>query len=128
VRYLLDTHVFLWWIAGDDRLSDRARTIIADGQNVLYLSAASCWEIAIKTRLGRLTLSGDAQEFIPEHMARNSIEGLPVQVAHALRVASLPDHHRDPFDRLLVAQSEMEALPLLTSDRQFQPYKVPLVW
>jgi PIN domain nuclease of toxin-antitoxin system len=127
VRYLLDTHVFLWWIADDDRLSDRARTIIADGQNVLYLSAASCWEIVIKSRLGRLTLAGDPEELIPEHMARNSIQGLPVRISHALQ-SRLPDYHRDPFDRLLVAQSQMEDLPLLTSDLQFRPYKAPLVW
>jgi len=128
MRYLLDTHTFLWWITDDERLSERARAIIADGQSVLYLSAASAWEIAIKARLGRLELANDPEELIPEQMALNHIEGLPVQVSHGFHVFSLPNHHRDPFDRLLVSQSQLEGLPLLTADPNLAQYDVPIVW
>src|SRR3989304_6842644 len=114
MRYLLDTHTFLWWITDDERLSERARAIIADGQGVLTLSAASAWEIAIKARLGRLELANDPEELIPEHMALNHIEGLPVQVSHGVHVFSRPHHHRDPFDRLLVSPRPLEELQPFT--------------
>ncbi len=111
MKALLDTQVFLWWISDDPRLSSRASAIIKDGNNKLFLSAASGWEIAIKVRLGRLTLPEPLETFVPEQMALNAIEGLPIQMSHALHVYTLPDHHRDPFDRLLVAQAQLENLP-----------------
>ncbi len=106
MRALLDTHAFLWWTTDDPRLSSRARRIIADGRNRLFFSAAGGWEIAIKAQLGRLRLPSDPERFIPEEMQRNAIESLPIQMRHALHVHTLPRHHRDPFDRLLVAQSQ----------------------
>lgn len=126
--YLLDTHVFLWWIAKSDLLSESALDIMRDGANTLYLSAASGWEIATKAALGRLQLPDEPEKVIPEQMALNAILGLPIELSHALRVYSLPRHHRDPFDRMLVAQCQVEGLPLLTSDPQISRYEVETVW
>lgn len=128
MKALLDTQVFLWWISDDPRLSSRASAIITDGENRLFLSAASGWEIAIKVRLGRLTLPEPLETFVPEQMALNAIEGLPIQMSHALHVYTLPDHHRDPFDRLLIAQAQLENLPILSADPQISLYAVETVW
>lgn len=128
MNFLLDTHVFLWWITDDPRLSPRARRIIADGRNRIFLSAASGWEIAIKARLGRLELPDDLERFILNQLAVNAIDVLPVQMSHALHVYKLPDHHRDPFDRLLIAQAQLEKLRILTADAQFSKYRVEVVW
>jgi len=128
MRFLLDTLTFLWWITDVDLLSEHVRDVIQDGDNTLYLSAASGWEIAIKARLGRLQLPGEPEKVIPEQMSLNAIQGLPIQMGHALRVHSLPDHHRDPFDRMLVAQSQVEELPILTADPQIAQYEVEVVW
>jgi PIN domain nuclease of toxin-antitoxin system len=128
MRVLLDTHAFLWWITDDPRLSARARQIIGKGENHLFLSAASGWEIAIKAKLGRLQLPEDLVRFIAEQMALNAIESLPIQMAHTLHVYRLPEYHRDPFDRLLVAQGKLERLPILTADRQIAQYDVETIW
>ena len=128
MKAMLDTHCFLWAIANDPRLSRTARRIIKDPNSDLYLSAASAWEIAIKTRLGRLRFSEDVQRFIPAQMARNRITELPVLIRHSLAVADLPLHHRDPFDRLLVAQARIEDLTLLSADPAMRLYDVRVVW
>ncbi len=128
MKYLLDTHTFLWWITNNDMLSDRVRDVISYGKNILYLSAASGWEIIVKMGLGRLQLPNDPDKVIPEQMSLNSIEGLPIQMSHALHVHSLPRHHRDPFDRILVAQSQLEGLAIITSDPQIAQYDVEVVW
>jgi len=128
MNVLLDTHVFLWWIVDDPRLSPRARKIIGNGENTLFLSAASAWEIAIKAKLGRLKLPDDPERFIPEQMALNAIESLPVQVSHALHVYTLPEYHSDPFDRLIIAQAQLEGLPILTADPQISRYEVDTIW
>ena len=128
MRALLDTQAFLWWITDDPQLSTRAREIISDGENELFLSVASGWEMAIKARLGKLDLPDNLESFIPEQMALNAIESLPVQMSHALHVYKLPDHHRDPFDRMLIAQSQLENLPILTVDPQIARYAVKVIW
>ena len=128
MKALLDTHVFLWWITDDQRLSSRVREIIADGTNEILFSAASGWEIAIKTRLGRLQLPDDPEIFIPEQLELNAIEVLPVEIGHALHVYQLPSHHRDPFDHLLIAQAQLEKLPILTADPQISRYPVEVIW
>ncbi|MCH8093995.1 MAG: type II toxin-antitoxin system VapC family toxin [Chloroflexi bacterium] len=127
MKLIVDTQVFLWWLVDDPALSGRARRIMRDAGNTLYLSAVSAWEIAIKAALGRLELSGEPTLVIPEQMAANSIEPLPVQISHALHVYSLPAHHRDPFDRMLVAQSQIEGLPIITSDVRIGQYEVEVV-
>lgn len=128
MRVLLDTHAFLWWITDDPRLSHRARAIIADDENQLFLSVASAWEIAIKARLGRLEVPADLEGFIVAQLSRNRIEALPINLSHAPRIYTLPDHHRDPFDRLLVAQASVEGLPILTADPQLARYQVAIAW
>ena len=128
MKALLDTHVFLWWITDDQRLPSQVREIIADGTNEILFSAASGWEIAIKTRLGRLQLPDDPEIFIPEQLELNAIEVLPVQIGHALHVYQLPSHHRDPFDHLLIAQAQLEKLPILTADPQISRYPVEVIW
>ncbi len=105
-----------------------ARKAIADPDNRVLLSAASGWEIDIKSALGRLELPAPPAAFIPEQMRQNSFEVLPVSMHHALEVHALPAHHRDPFDRLLIAQSRSEAAPLISGDRALAAYDVEIVW
>jgi len=128
MKALLDTHAFLWWITDDVRLSSRACAVIANGDNELFLSAASGWEIAIKARLGKLHLPDNPVPFVFEQLRINAIEPLAVQMAHALRVYSLPGHHRDPFDRILVAQAQLERMPIITADPQVAQYDVEILW
>jgi PIN domain nuclease of toxin-antitoxin system len=128
VRALLDTHAFLWWIAGDERLSGRVSQAIADGRNEIFVSAASIWEIAIKARLGRLSIPGDPGKFIGGQIAENSFRGLPIVAGHALRVWELPDHHRDPFDRMLVAQAQVEGLTFVSRDPEVSRYDIEVLW
>lgn len=128
MKVLLDTHTFLWWIADDPRFSPRARQIMEAADTEPFLSAASDWEIAIKSRLGRLKLPSDLQGFIAEQLRINAIQVLPIQMSHALHVLTLPDLHRDPFDRMLVAQGQLEQLPILTGDTQIAQYAVMTIW
>ena len=128
MRLLLDTHVFLWWILDDPQLSARARRLIADPGNEVLFSAASAWEIAVKTALGRLSLPQRPQRFIPRQLAINGFQPLSIRLEHALRVYGLPDHHRDPFDRLLITQGIEDRLTILTADPQFAKYPVRVVW
>lgn len=128
MKALLDTLTFLWWITDDPCLSARAREILSDGRNILFLSAVSGWEIRVKARLGRLTLPDKPGPFILEQLYRNAFDSLPIQLSHALHVFSLPDFHRDPFDRILIAQSQLERLPILTSDPQISEYPVEVIW
>ena len=120
---LLDTHVLLWWLADDARLSVDARAAIGDASAQVYVSAASAWEVAIKAGLGKLTAPDD----LNEQLAANSFTPLDVSVVHALAVRHLPAHHRDPFDRLLVVQAQAEGLTLVTADKRMKPYDVPLL-
>lgn len=128
MKALLDTHTFLWWITDNPQLSLRVREIIGNGNNDLFLSAASGWEMAIKAQLGRLKLADNLERFISEQLAINAIYSLPVQMSHALHVYTLPNHHGDPFDRMLVAQAQLENLPLLTNDPQIARYPVEIIW
>ena len=125
---MLDTHAFLWWIGDDPRLSERAREVFSDGDNDLVFSAASGWEITIKARLGRLQVPGDLNTYLLRQLTENYTSVLPVHLSHALRVHALPDHHRDPFDRLLVAQAIVEEMPLLSADPRIARYPVEVVW
>jgi len=128
VRYLLDTHAFLWWIADDRRLSSPARAVIEDPDNEIHVSAVSAWEIAIKAGLGRITFQEDPARLIPAQLAANGFVDVPIESRHALGVLQLPLLHRDPFDRLLVAQALAENLPILTADPLVSQYPVPTIW
>jgi PIN domain nuclease of toxin-antitoxin system len=120
---LLDTCALLWWLDDPDRLSAEAREAIRDGRNAVYVSAASAWEIAIKTALGKL----DAPDDLGGALAANRFLHLPVTIPHALAVRTLPDHHRDPFDRLLIAQALHEGLRLVSRDSDIAKYHVPQI-
>jgi PIN domain nuclease of toxin-antitoxin system len=128
MRILLDTHVFLWWIVDDPRLSPRCVELMVDGGNELLLSAASGWEIAIKAGLGRLKTPEPLERFLIEQLFHNRVEALSVQLSHALHVHTLPSLHRDPFDRLLIAQAQVERLPILSADQQIAQYAVEVIW
>jgi PIN domain nuclease of toxin-antitoxin system len=128
VRLLLDTRSFLWWIADSPKLSHDAREAIADARNEPIFSAVSGWEIAIKAGLGKLELSDPPGEFVTEQLSRTGLEVLPIHLRHALGVYGLPDHHQDPFDRLLVAQALAEDLTIVTADPFIVRYPVETVW
>lgn len=128
MNFLLDSHTFLWWIVDNGRLSPKVFEIISDGSNELFLSAASGWELAIKARLGKLTLPDDPIPFISQQIKANNFQELPISIAHALQTYTLPNYHRDPFDRILIAQSQLEQLPILTIDRQINRYAVKTIW
>ena len=123
MNLLLDTHVLLWWLDDPALLSVKARAAIADGSNTVYVSAAAAWEIAIKRALGRL----DAPDDLEEMMAEERFLPLPIRVRHALAVASLPPIHQDPFDRIQVAQAQLENLTLATRDPFIGRYDVPVL-
>lgn len=127
MRLLLDTHVWLWMQAEPDKLSPQATDLISDTRNEVLLSAASSWEIAIKFALGRLPLPTDPHDYVSSRMARSGTTGLPVHHHHALHVATLPTHHRDPFDRLLISQAMLEGAILISADRQMAAYEVQLL-
>lgn len=129
MRLLLDTHTLLWALAEPERLSRRARRAVEDERNDVLVSAASVWEIAIKAGLGRLGPDGAAIErSLPEEIERHAFQPLQVQIRHALRVATLPAVHRDPFDRLLAAQAIVEGLHVVTADRELRAYGLRIVW
>lgn len=127
MRFLLDTQIWLWLQTRPERIDDEVRARLADGAADVLLSAASSWEIAIKHALGKLPLPVPPREYIPSRMRSAAIDGLPVSHAHALHVATLPHYHNDPFDRLLVAQAQLEKVALVTADRQIERYDVPVV-
>lgn len=128
MNLLLDTHTFLWFIAGSENLSPKARKLIEDDANRVFLSAASLWEIAIKVSLGKLALSEPFETLIPAQLEMNSIEMLGISVSHTSQVASLPFHHRDPFDRLLVAQALTEEIPIVSADEALDTHGVARLW
>jgi PIN domain nuclease of toxin-antitoxin system len=128
VTALLDTHSFLWFIAGDSRLSETARRFIADPQNTVLVSTASLWEIAIKVSIGKLALAQPYGELIPQQLERQRIGVLGVELPHLAAVATLPLHHRDPFDRLIIAQALTESVPVVSIDGAFDAYSVRRIW
>ena len=127
-RLLLDTHVWLWSISAPHKLGREGSRLLEDTGNELFLSAASSWEIAIKYSLGKLPLPEPPHQFIPPRLIRDGIRPLPVEHHHACHVANLPGFHRDPFDRLLIAQSQTENLVFVTADRKLQDYSVEMVF
>jgi PIN domain nuclease of toxin-antitoxin system len=128
VRLLLDTSAFLWWITNDPKLSATAAALIADTGNTIYLSAATGWEIATKFAIGKLPLPDGPDRYVAHHMQVNGVTELPVLLAHTLHVHTLPFHHKDPFDRILVAQSQVESIPILTADPLIAQYAVTVLW
>jgi len=128
MNILLDTHAFLWFVDDNPRLSQRARVLIESDESQPFLSAASLWEIAIKISLGKLSLNQKYETFIPHHLALNGIGLLNISLEHTVAVATLPFHHRDPFDRLLAVQSKIESMTFVSADPVFDAYGVQRVW
>jgi PIN domain nuclease of toxin-antitoxin system len=122
MTYLLDTHVLLWWFDNPKLLSREARDVISDAQTLVHVSSVSAWEIVIKKSLGKLKVSDRIFFLIEENFTE-----LPVTIAHAQELAALPPHHADPFDRLLIAQARYEEATLITRDKQFEKYGIPLI-
>lgn len=127
MRVLLDTQAWLWMQAAPQRFNATARDLVEDPATTLLLSAASSWEIAIKYGLGKLELPEPPEVYVPDRMRSGGVAPLPIEHSHALRVAALDPHHRDPFDRLLVAQALVEKLPVLSADPVFGRYGVELI-
>ena len=128
MKVLIDTHTFLWWNTGDLLLSVQAKEIIADGRNEVYLSAASVWEIVIKTAKARLILPEAPAQYISKRMSLYRFKSMPIQISHAAHVYELPPYHNDPFDRMLIAQSRLESIPLVTRDEEIQRYDLETIW
>lgn len=127
MRVLLDTHVLLWWFKNDSRISSRAASSLSDQKNTILISAAAAWEIAIKVRLGKMEV-GPLVPDLNRYLQEEGFLELPVNIMHAMRVGSLPLHHRDPFDRLLIAQAQVENIPIMTADAGFDRYDVTVIW
>jgi PIN domain nuclease of toxin-antitoxin system len=127
MKALLDTHTFLWAISGNEKLSRRAGQIFV-APNDLWLSVASVWEILTKVQIGKMPLPRPTGPYLVKKCAENRIEVLPVKLDHVLKIETLPMHHRDPFDRILIAQSLEENLPLITSDAVFNRYDLEVIW
>lgn len=128
MKLLLDTHTFIWFIEGNAQLSTAARTLIEDGTNDVLLSVGSLWEMAIKASLGKLSLGQPFEALMPAQLTLNSIELLNITVDHTAKVTSLPFHHRDPFDRLLIAQALVDDIPIVGVDAVFDAYVVKRFW
>ena len=128
MNLLLDTHTLLWFIAGSSSLSASARTLIEDAENDKFVSIVSIWETAIKISTGKMSLSSPFDTLFPRQLEINGFELLPVKVEHTSLVTTLPFHHRDPFDRLLIAQGIVEDFVIVTRDTEFSDYPVKLLW
>lgn len=127
-NYLIDTHCWLWWHINPDRLSRHAFKLIEDGETSISFSVVSAWEIVIKYSLKKLQLPLHPYLYIPKRLEISYMDVLPVQLEHALQVEKLPEHHKDPFDRLLIAQAMAEKLTVISSDRQLQFYDIDIVF
>lgn len=128
MRLLLDTHAFLWWAFADPKLSRRARIAIDDAANEVFVSAVSAWEIATKHRIGKLPDAGAIADDIPQAVAAEGFNELPLSIRHAQRAGSLGGQHRDPFDRMLIAQAMIDDLTLVSNERSFDAYAVKRLW
>jgi PIN domain nuclease of toxin-antitoxin system len=128
MQLLLDTHALLWWLAGDRRLPEPARAAVADAANPVHVSAASAWEVATKVRLGNLSGAEFLAAEFRQHLREQGFIGMSVTVEHAQRAGSLPGRHRDPFDRMLVAQAQAENLVIVSNEKVFDGYGVTRLW
>ena len=128
MKYLLDTNVWLWSLTATERINKAGLAILASGEQELYLSVASIWEVTIKAGLGKLRLPEPPPRYVPSRLATQGIRSLSVNQNHALKVYELGKHHRDPFDRLLIAQAIVEDMTILTADSDFQKYSADVVW
>ena len=127
MRLLLDTHVWLWMIGNEERLAEEHRATLVDPDSELFLSAAAIWELGIKAAAGKMKYTGSYESQVPIHIRRSGVRPLAITVEHAVAAAALPMHHRDPFDRMMVAQAKVEGLTFMTADRRLAAYDVTVV-
>lgn len=128
MRLLLDTHCWLWYLLTPEKLNPEAQEILRDPDNEVFFSTASAWEIVVKFALGKLDLPQPPSEYVPDRLEVLGYQELPIRQDHVLRIESLPSHHRDPFDRVLIAQAQVESLQFMTADRVLTAYDVPILW
>ena len=128
MRILLDTSTFIWFIGGNKKLSEKAREVIENFENELCMSVASLWEMAIKTGIGKLELSAPFDKLIPKEIKINEISIIQIELPHLYKMMELPLHHRDPFDRLIIAQGIFEQLPIICCDKMFRHYDIDIIW
>ena len=124
MKYLLDTHIFIWWTLDHPKLSGSAKATISDTDNLIYVSSASTWEIAIKSSVGKLSLPESPEIFVRKQLDMNDFNVLDITVGHSLGILELPMHHKDPFDRILIAQAKYEDMIIITEDPLIKQYKV----
>lgn len=127
MRFIIDTQIWIWWFTDSARISADARRLIEDPKSTVLLSAVCAWEISIKYALGKLKLPKAPDEFIPQTLAECQFSSLEIHTLHALQTGSLPHHHHDPFDRMLIAQAQFERIPIMTVDPIFKRYDVKLI-
>jgi PIN domain nuclease of toxin-antitoxin system len=128
MRILLDTHALLWWLSDDPALTRPARKIIADIRNTVIVSAASAWEIGTKVRLGKLPTANDLAADFSGHLDREGFQSMAISPEHGIRAGLLPGPHKDPFDRMLIAQAQAENMPIITNETIFESYGVRHIW
>ena len=128
MSFLLDTHVFIWWTIRPNHLSEKASDLIVDSSNNLFLSLASVWEMQIKTQLGKLHFDLPLPELIKKQQEVNNLYLLPIEITHIYNLSNLPNYHRDPFDRLLMAQALVEKISVISVDKVFDEYPVDRIW
>ncbi len=128
MQVLLDTNAFLWWVTNDPKLSAKAKTIISNPQNDIFFSIVSAWEIVIKVQIGKLPLPETPDIYLPSRIAYYDFQTLSIEMVDVLKIWQLETHHKDPFDRLLIAQSQTHSLPILTADSKFSLYDVTVIW
>ena len=128
MKLLLDAHTFLWFVWDDPQLTNNAKELITNPANQKFVSAAIYWEIAIKMSIGKLDLGEQYRPFMRREIARNNFDILPISVDHAAAVSVLPFHHRDPFDRMLIAQAMVEQVPIVSGDTAFDAYPITRLW
>jgi len=128
VKYLLDTQALLWITTNDTRLSNTAKDFYLNAENEIWFSMAGIWELAIKSSIGKIKFEKDLEEFIETHVKGNNIDILKIELPHVLRTEILPFHHRDPFDRLIIAQAIEDNLPIIGNDTAFDKYNVQRIW
>jgi len=128
LKYILDTHALLWITSDSDRLTSKAKSIYLDDKNEIWLSKASVWEMAIKISLKKLQIKNNIENFINDHVVGNGIKILDITLEQIYKLETLPFHHRDPFDRLIISQSMTEGIPVISSDHKFDKYNVNRIW
>lgn len=128
MQYLIDTHVLLWLTNNDNRLSAKVKKIFLDDKNIILISQASIWEMAIKISLEKLDLKESIKDFVQTKIIGNGIKILQISTKHFYVIEDLPFHHRDPFDRLIISQSIIENIPVITKDSTFRKYKIKRIW